>query len=200
MLQLRERGAQIHVQGLHETTMARRNDDQVPYETAQGEMRTGEKLLWVDRPNPAALARKALGKALFGIPFLAFALYWTYTAGGSYWLSGEPAPAGAFPLFGLIFIVAGLGLVASPLLAAIQGRSMVYAISDRRLIILERFPWNRVQSFEPRDIQELERTERGGGAGDIVFRKERSGRSLKQIGFFGIPDVRTVEDKIRKLL
>ena len=170
------------------------------------ELRPDEKLLWAHRPAGAALARTELVKAVVGIPFLAFALFWTYMAGGKAWLSGEPSLSGLFPLFGLIFVAVGLGMVLSPLWAWFRARWIAYAISNRRLIIISSFPVHRVRSYAPVDIQELERTERGNRSGDLVFRREQPGSGrwsnsyhTRRIGFFGIPDVRRVEDMVRDL-
>jgi hypothetical protein len=170
------------------------------------ELRPDEKLLWVERPGGGGLARTESVKALFGMPFLAFALFWTYMAGGEAWLDGEVSPSGFFPLFGLVFVAVGLGMVLSPLWAWFRARWIAYAISDQRLIIISSFPVHRVRSYAPMDIQELERTDRGDRSGDIVFRREQAGSGrwnrsyqTKRIGFFGIPDVRRVEDMVRDL-
>jgi hypothetical protein len=170
------------------------------------ELRPDEKLQWAERPGGGALARTESVKAVVGIPFLAFALFWTYMAGGKAWLDGEASPSGLFPLFGLIFVVVGLGLVLSPLWAWFRARWIAYAISDRRLIIISTFPVHRVWSYAPEDIQELERTDRGDRSGDLVFRREHPGSGrwsrsyqVKRIGFFGIANARRVEDMVRDL-
>jgi hypothetical protein len=189
------------------SSVQRRDDDSAPLEVARLEMRSGEKLLWAGQPGAFALARAEAPKALFGIPFLAFALFWTYMAGARTWFStdAESRAIAFFPLFGFIFIAVGLAMVLSPVWAAIRARWIVYAISDRRLVIMTLFPLRRVRSFASPDIQELERSDRAGGSGDIVFRRDysssRRGRSnlARRIGFFGVPDVRMVEDTIRRM-
>jgi hypothetical protein len=186
------------------TAVMRRGDDSFRLEAARLEMRSGEKLLWAGRPGALALARVETPKALIGIPFLAFSLFWIFMAGAGSGFSGEPGPVRYFPLFGLIFVAVGLAMVLAPVWGAIKARWTVYAISDRRLVILSSFPVRRVQSFATQDIQGLERTERGNGSGDIVFRREpawgdRKSSPLKRIGFFGVEDVRTVEDTIRRM-
>jgi hypothetical protein len=48
--------------------------------TAQAELQPGERLQWAGRPSAVGLARSQLWRSIIGVPFLAFALFWT--AGG----------------------------------------------------------------------------------------------------------------------
>jgi hypothetical protein len=174
----------------------RRNEgERSPFVIAQREMRPGEKLVWAERPRPGALAHAGLTTALFGIPFLAFALFWTFMA------SGATASGGigvVFPMFGLPFIGVGLWLVGTPLWAAQRAQSTIYAITDQRLVIMRTGATSEVQSYGPEDFDSLDRRERPDGSGDIVFRNEnliRRGRNAtyvtnNKIGFFGVPNVR----------
>ena len=175
-----------------------------PLLLAQREMRPGEKLVWAGRPRPGAVARGSLLASAFGIPFLAFALFWTFLASGA-------AKGGGFgfffPFFGLPFIIVGMGIVGTPLWAAVRARSTIYAITDQRIVIMRTGGTREVQSYGPEDLDSLDRRERPDGSGDIIFRNEnlmRRGRngtyvSNNKIGFFGIPDVRQVEQSIRRL-
>jgi len=175
-----------------------------PLVIAQREMRPGEKLIWAERPRPGAVARGGLTASLFGIPFLGFALFWTFMASGAIRQGGFGL---FFPLFGLPFIAVGIGLVGTPLWAARRARSTIYAITDQRLLIMQTGSTNEVQSYGPEDLDSLDRRERPDGSGDIIFRNEnlvRRGRNgtyvtNNRIGFFGVPEVRQVEQAIRKL-
>jgi hypothetical protein len=85
-----------------------------------------------------------------------------------------------------------------------RSRHTLYAVTDRRALILDR---NNVQSFGPRDIEFIERRMHSGGRGDILFAREvhpsgagmwgYSGfnRSMMEsaVGFFDIEDARAVE-------
>jgi hypothetical protein len=106
-----------------------------------------------------------------------------------------------------MFIAIGLFILSQPIRSALNARSTVYAVSDQRLFILSGGWSKRVESYRPDQIATLERTERAGGHGDIVFRREAqatnsrfNGRSfLKDIGFYGVPEVRQVEAAIQRL-
>jgi hypothetical protein len=171
------------------------------------ELAPGEKLVWADRPNAAGLARRAGPQFLMGIPFTAFALFWTWGASSA--TSRAPAGVGIFfPLWGLMFVAIGLWMLSTPLRAAFRAGSTIYAITSERLLIIEGAKSHRVTSFTPADVQQIERTDRGGGWGDVVFRKEipqsRRGISFNgnwnatRIGFFGVSDVRRVESAVRE--
>src|SRR3989442_1288171 len=81
------------------------------------ELRPGERVLWSEQPRPLALARKSSKSFLFGIPFFAFAVFWTILAsGGLSSRKNKTGPfAGWFPiLWGSMFIAVGAGLLLSP--------------------------------------------------------------------------------------
>ncbi len=170
------------------------------------ELAPGEKLVWADRPSALGLARRDGAKFLFGIPFTAFAVFWTTMAA-----TGTKQAPGAigifFPLWGFMFIGIGLWILSGPLRAGLKAGSTVYAITSERLLIIEGTRSHRVTSFTPADVQQVERTDRGDDSGDVVFRKEvpdgRRGISFNgnwnatRIGFFGISDVRRVEAAVR---
>lgn len=169
---------------------------------AQREMRSGERLIWADRPAPGRLALAGLPVTVFGGVFGAFALFWIVGAA-----SMTPAESGVFaffPLFGLPFLLVGLGMALAPVWMWMGAKKTVYAISSDRLVIIR---GNRIQSFEPDEIEELERRERADGTGDVIFNRQlvrshnrHHGRTReRKIGFFGIPEVRRVEDEIRRL-
>jgi hypothetical protein len=173
------------------------------------ELAPGEKLVWADRPRPGALARRASAGFLFAIPFTAFAVAWV---AGAYTATQHAHPIGpdsVFPLFGLIFVGAGVFMLLSPLRAMAKARSTIYAITNERLLIIEGGRTRRVTSFTAADIQQIERTERADGSGDVVFRRElpptrRNSISFNgnwnatKIGFFGVSDVRRVEAAVRQ--
>ena len=164
---------------------------------AQRELRSSEKLIWADQPGPMARARTKIKVCLFGIPFTGFAIFWMSGAVGA----GAPP---LFAMFGIPFIAVGLGLILSPLWSYIEAqRWMVYAITDQRCLILRLFPVHKAESFGPGEITRLERTEKSDGSGNIIFSEDvkrgRRGSYLVPRGFYGITEVRRIEEEIEKL-
>ena len=170
------------------------------------ELRLGERVVWSQQPRPAALVRKSLTTFLFGIPFFAFAVFWTYGASGGF--DHSSTRRGSWPqwfplLWGGMFIVVGAGFQLSPLWAYWKALRTVYAITDQRAILIFA-PWKRtVFSFVDQQLLEIHRVEDDSGRGDIVFhRQARSGKRgdyYYDTGFLGIDDVREAEDKLREL-
>ncbi len=180
-----------------------------PHSIAQAELHPGERLVWVGRPGPGALARTRWPIAAAGVFFILFAGFWL-AAVLQIPFSRQDGPPFAvqlfFPLVGVVILGIGLILLTSPLRLARTARRMAYAVTDGRALIIEP---GRVQSFDPGDLQQLNRRDTGGGKGDLIFREEQGNLMLamytfgatanRKIGFYGVADVRAAEDALRKL-
>jgi hypothetical protein len=70
-----------------------------------------------------------------GIPVTAFAIFWMALA--SQQTKQISGPGSFFPLFGIPFIVVGLGMLSSPLWRGRKALRTVYALTDQRAIIFE---------------------------------------------------------------
>jgi len=172
------------------------------------ELDAGERIVWLRQPVPWLLWRGSLAVLIFGVPWTAFAVFWTLGAAG---LIGSGARATGwwdylFPLWGLPFIFIGLVLLSAPYWTARAARQTVYAITDRRAIIWIPKAWGEkeVQSFEPRRLLSMTRKQRADGSGDLVFEqfRETHGSSTTTIrrGFMGLADVRDAEEVLREVL
>jgi hypothetical protein len=170
------------------------------------ELDDGEQILWSARPDPARVARQYILMFVFGIPFTLFALFWMgMTSMITGLMPGEFTPFKLFPLFGLPFVLVGLGLLSSPFWAYRKAKSGAYAITNRRIIIIEGGSSRSVKSYVKRDVQQIERREHSNGTGDLIFAREyvrgSKGRvNTREIGFFGIPRAREVEHLLRGLI
>ena len=173
---------------------------------ATGELRRGERLVWADYPGPMALARRDSRMSWIGIPFTAFAIFWTSTASH---IGVSSAIGIFFPLWGLMFVAIGLSILLRPLWSALKARSTVYAITDQRALIISGTRSRSVESFEPVSLGNIERTERRDGSGDIILRRgiatawqgpfSYRGNFTAAVGFFGVPEVRRVEEALGNL-
>jgi hypothetical protein len=171
----------------------------------QPELVSGERLVWAGRPNRLRLAWLRGGKtALFAIPWTLFACVWTGLA--ALFSGGNPDGElfGKLAMvIGPVFILFGLWLFVMSVRRALAVGATVYAVTDRRALILT--AGARVRSFGPQDLGSLHR--RGLKRGDIIFRDaipraagdnaEHTG-SFTDYGFFGIADPRSVERLIRE--
>ena len=180
-----------------------------PSQIIQEELARDEKLIWADVPiSIKAHAYSAIPIALFGIPFFSFAVFWTWGA-SSMLRSGSGSGIDGFdiffPMFGIPFLLVGLGMVLSPLWKMYKAKHLTYGMTDKRLIIRHAFPRIELQSWPLSSIKKLNRIGTAKGPGDIIFAEvEKSSnngsRSIEKIGFIGISEPKRLEDKIRNLM
>ena len=102
----------------------------------EAELDPGEHLTWLAQPLGGRLARQAVPAALFGGVWTLLAVLWT--AGAAWGTGAAPADAGWFrwfPLFGLPFILVGLGLLLSPWRAHRRAGRSAYVLTNRRALL-----------------------------------------------------------------
>lgn len=183
------------------------------YGIAQRETRDGEALLWAGRPDPAALARRRWPVAVTGLFLLAFTVAWSVGAAeitAIVWRDGGAEPFDAMlrdsvlPAAALANSVLALAMLSAPLWAALGAGRTVYAVTDRRAMIVR---GRRVDSCAGADMTSFLKWERGDGSGDIVFRESAPPAILalfalgmpSRTGFFGVPQLRRVEHHLQRL-
>lgn len=169
----------------------------------QAELKVGETLVWVGQPNPNRLMLAGFALWLFFIPWTAFSLFWMAGASG-FKLPTFDSPFSFFPLFGLPFLFIGLGGLSTPFWLHYKARSMVYALTTQRALILEGGRSVTVKSYPLAELKHLERTERPDGSGDLIFKEEGyldsdGDRQRRKHGFFAIQNVRQVERQVESL-
>ena len=171
-----------------------------PLDIAKAEMTPGEELLWAETSLPGNARRRIFPISLLGWIFLALSLAWVSRA--------ATASMGLL-VFGVPFVIGGIALASAPWWWPNVTRRIVYAISDQRLLIIRDLSKRKVTSYGPEDIDVVERRERRDGSGDVIFRREETQKlkhhhdpygkrrvGMREVGFFGVPDVRRVEEAI----
>jgi len=171
----------------------------------QGELKDGEVLVWSAAPAAKRLARKGWFLVVFGIPWTAFAIFWVAGASG-FRVPNFSEPSGFFPLFGVPFILIGIGLLTSPWWLRREARHTGYFITNRRAVLIRRnvFGEYTVRSFYPKSLQTLERVQLADGSGDLILeryttRDSDGDKSVNEVGFYGVPDVKEVESLLTEL-
>ena len=176
---------------------------------AQSELQSGESLLWTGLADPRRAAVTALPAAVFGIPFAGFALFWMNMAyRGTHDLARAhnsfASGFSVFPLFGLPFLLIGVGIVLAPLWAYLKGRNGVYAVTNRRVMIITGTTSRAVKSLMPNDIAEVAHRERPDGSGDVLIRTNATTRTNNMtsqitVGLYGVPSVKEVAALVMNL-
>lgn len=171
-----------------------------PLALAEAELAEDETLVWADTALASAARRRVLPLSILGWLFLLLLFAWLAKAAiASFWLL----------IMGLPFTVAVVALAFLPWWWPKLTRHTVYAISDRRLLIIRNWPRRRVTSYGPEDIDVVERREQKDGSGDLIFRHEErqqlghhqdaAGKrrmSQRPVGFFGVADVKRLEKAV----
>jgi len=171
----------------------------------QAELRPGEGIRWLEQPIPARLARSAWPVVLLAIPWTGFALFWVWMAAQAS-CPNPSAEARMFPLFGVPFVLVGLGMFSSPYWVVRRARRTVYLLTDRRAVVLCAGWGSRVtvRSFEPEKLGDLRREQNADGSGDLVFGEDvrvgAKGRTRTvPYGFLAVCDVREAEEQVQSL-
>ena len=170
----------------------------------RAELKSGESVTWVGQPNPDRYMNSGFKLWFFFIPWTAFSLFWIVAASG-FRLPRFDSGWSLFPLFGLPFLLIGIGGLSSPLWLRRRARSMVYTITDQRAISIEGSKSITVKSYLPADMASIERVEHADGSGDLVLRSEQyrdseGDQRTRQSGFFAIDNVRRVERLVESLV
>jgi hypothetical protein len=169
------------------------NVDFEAQQTAQAQLEPGERLLWYGKPDPKRQMLSSLIIMVFGIPWTAFALVWTGAASGLFIGDRFFGWQSLFGLFGVPFVIVGFGMLASPYRTYRQAQRTVYAVTNRRAIIISGTRTRNIQSFGAADMDMIERRERASGKDDVLFATVRNPKNIRRVGFFGITDARRAE-------
>ena len=141
----------------------------------RAELRPSEQVLWAGQPLPNRYMRSGFVAALFFIPWTAFSVFWIAGASG-FKLPRFDGEAGLFPLlfplFGLPFLLIGLGGLAAPLLLRRKAAFIVYALTEQRALLIEGSKAVTVQSIALKDIHNLVRTELADGSGTLLLQTD----------------------------
>lgn len=180
----------------------------------RSELQPGERLLWCGKPAPIRVMLRD-GARLLGM--LGSIVAVVFMIGIFTLFLRDMGPVNVtdglfgFGMFntilGLMIIIIVLASAAPMLNDYLRAGRQVYAVTDQRLMIvtLPALWWGHsVQSFGPQDIRALTRRTHSNGTGDVIFssetyrvrRKYGYSTRTRDVGFFGIPDAREVEQLI----
>jgi hypothetical protein len=180
-----------------------------PAAIAARELLPGERVQWAARPRPWAAARQTLMALPIGLFLMAVGAFAVDVVPRALLVPSDVLALLPIRSVGALVALLGLAAACAPLATALLARGTVYAVTTRRLLVIDRAFVHRVASFAPEDVQAIMvANERYDGSADIVFRQEiryvrmsRGGRYgvVRKIGFFGIEDAERVRDLIRAM-
>lgn len=139
--------------------------------------------------------RAGFGIYLFAIPWTAFALFWMALASGlgSGFSSGRVVDM-LFPLFGVPFVLVGLGMLAKPFLPLLRRGTTVFAVTDKRILRIDIGSTRRMRDIRPADILRVSKTVRRDGSGSIRLRTASLlSRRASAAGTFQLGEARDID-------
>jgi len=156
-------------------------------ETLNRALEPGEALRWAGRPDAARHARKYWLRIFGGLPFFAFGLFLTVV---SLAMIDEQEGSGWawFPIVGAPFLVAGLIMMASPLWAWFRAANSLYAVTDRRALIIDR-RGAKTRSFAGKELARAQIREVDNHLTDVVIHERLTqgadgAKRMTDVGFF----------------
>lgn len=181
----------------------------------EGILAPGERILWQGRPDAAPDWGLLVDvRSLFGLFFTGFALFWIAMASSMLW--GDGGSGGPplffrllFPLFGVPFVLVGLGVIFAPLTADLaHRRGAFYTLTDRAAFIaterrglrkLDRYPLDEtfrpvLEDADPGTVwfgQTMVASGAGTWQGRGAARRYSAGTTMQRVGFRRIRDART---------
>lgn len=164
------------------------------------ELQPGERILWQSRQNPRFFGSGSIATWLFAIPWTAFALFWMGMAWFLTRMGGEPVEpiAYLFPLFGLPFVLIGLGMFVKPVLNYFGSKYTVFAVTNQRVIRLFKRKGVLTQSVSPKRIGKVKVLDEDDGSGTIQFRLKGKAGDYEPKGMrFVMRDVDNVDQAKR---
>jgi hypothetical protein len=170
------------------------------------ELEPMEVVRWIEQPIPRYFTPRAKAFFVFAIPWTAFAVFWTCGAAGfklPNFAEGIRAIE-LFPLFGIPFILIGLGMLSSPLWAYRTALKTVYVITDRRAITFDGGRSSIIHSYPPEKLKDVYRKENADGTGDVIlslhpWRDSDGQQRSEELGFLRIRDPIQVEHMLKEL-
>ncbi|OVE80721.1 hypothetical protein BVY04_05270 [bacterium M21] len=172
-------------------------------EKVDRELESGERVQWIDMPIPRYFTPASIAAFLFAIPWTAFAIFWTCGASG-FKLPDFKEGFDLFPLFGLPFILIGLGMLSTPFWTYRKALKTVYVITDKRAITFDGGRSITIRSYPPEKLQDIYRKEKRDGSGDVViarraWRDSDGDKQTEELGFLRIQNPKEVEDMLNQL-
>ncbi|PZV13212.1 MAG: hypothetical protein DCF22_11145 [Leptolyngbya sp.] len=172
------------------------------------ELEPNESIRWIGQPNlkVSHLIIGCFAVSLFAIPWTAFAMFWIYGVLGYKIpdLREGFQPQYLFALFGVPFVLAGLGMLSSPFWVWRAAFEKVYIITDKRAIAFEGAGTTTIRSFEPQQLAKIYRRENNDGTGDVMiivrsWKDSDGDLQNEEVGFLAIPNPKQVETLLKEL-
>ena len=143
-------------------------DDQL---CLQNELTNGESILWSGKPNPHVIFHPSDWYMIpFSLMWGGFAIFWEGGVTGILDVSRGHAAPSFFMFWGIPFVLAGQYFIWGRFFyAAWRKVRMVYAITNRRVLVISRPPKGKTISSFIENIPSIDKEVRADGIGTLKF-------------------------------
>jgi hypothetical protein len=129
---------------------------------------SGENIQWTGRP------KQGVAFSGFDVFFVPFSLFWLGMVIWMFWGIGKltlrSSEAFPFPAMQILFLTVGTyGFLGRFIVDALHRKSLVYAITDQRVLIVSRFPLFRVTSLARKPELPITMAQHRNGSGTLSF-------------------------------
>jgi hypothetical protein len=160
----------------------------------------------MEQPIPKFFSPMSIGAFVFAIPWTAFAVFWICGASGFKLPDFSRGGFALFPLFGLPFVLVGIGMLLSPLWFYRKAFKTVYVVTNRRAITFDPGWTLTIRSYTPEQLRNVYRKEKRDGTGSIILGQrvwadsDSNQRQSLDVGFMNIRDPKRVERLLKELV
>ena len=165
-------------------------------------MESGEKLLWFAHPNALLYTMTKMKSLVMALPFFGLSVFWF----NSYM---QPTSPSYMSVIGYVFIAFGLYHVFIPAWTYFIARFFVaYAITDKRVLVVQIYPRNKVKAVDMKGIIGVTRVEHSGDKGTLHILIPILGDSKKKkegdfaeiaATLYGINHAKRIEEAVNQL-
>lgn len=167
-------------------------------------LQSGERVVWAGRPDVVRATQLAKRPTAIGAFLLVF-IFLTIRLGIKEAGAEGPSIEGwgyVFMLVPVIFVALGVFLMMTPFQMRRAAKRTLYAVTERRVIILHGGRNIQVHAYLPASLTDVRKVKRREGATDIVLRKPDYSRWMSEVflsGLWGIEDPEGAAAAIRAL-
>ncbi|MGO8670036.1 MAG: hypothetical protein ACLQVD_01505 [Capsulimonadaceae bacterium] len=169
-------------------------DNRLVMESVQREQEPNEELLWSGQPNPGRLALASVPLLIFGAFWSALPVFFIYMMLTTMNRPNVASPPIVFMAIPILFLLIGIAMISSPFIAYKNALVTIYAITNRRIMIIKAGRTRSVESFRNINLSDVTMSESQDGSGNLMFAKQlrqtRNSSYMASVGFTGIQNVR----------
>jgi len=164
------------------------------------ELKPNESLYWSSQPNTLYSVYRSFGMFLSAIPWNGGLFFFLEPV-----FQKQQLPPIHLMLFLSPFLLIGLYMFFSPLIAYFKAQKTLYVVTNKRAFTLMIGKKNSIENFSVKNISVLKKIERTNGSGDIMLMRSHhtdcdDAKKTTDYGFFALPNVAEAERNLEMLL